>query len=229
MTIDITDGAPEPLGATLTDDGVNVAVFSANASAIEFCLFDAAGTERRVCLPARTGDVFHGHIGGLAAGALYGLRAHGPYDLANGHRFNPNKLLLDPYAIAIDRKFRLHTSMFAERDGQFDDTDSADAMPKAVLTRPGDFAAPKPLTPWPETIIYELHVRGFTMRHPDVPPALRGSFAGLGHPAAIDHLVRLGVTSVEVLPTAAWIEENVVRDVTMPHGGPSLRIMLHHF
>ena len=207
MTIDITDGAPEPLGATLTDDGVNVAVFSANASAIEFCLFDAAGTERRVCLPARTGDVFHGHIGGLAAGALYGLRAHGPYDLANGHRFNPNKLLLDPYAIAIDRKFRLHTSMFAERDGQFDDTDSADAMPKAVLTRPGDFAAPKPLTPWPETIIYELHVRGFTMRHPDVPPALRGSFAGLGHPAAIDHLVRLGVTSVEVLPTAAWIEE----------------------
>src|ERR1700710_1687941 len=141
MTNEITEGAPEPLGATLTDDGVNVTVFSANASAIEFCLFDAAGVERRFRLPARTGDVFHGHIAGITAGALYGLRAHGPYDPANGHRFNPNKLLLDPYAIVIDRKYQLDPSMFAERDGHFDDTDSAEAMPKAVITRPTDFAA----------------------------------------------------------------------------------------
>jgi glycogen debranching enzyme GlgX len=207
MTNEITEGAPEPLGATLIADGVNVAVFSANASAIEFCLFDDAGSERRFRLAARTGDVFHGHISGIAAGASYGLRAHGPYDPANGHRFNSNKLLIDPYATALDRKLHLHPSMFAERDGRFDDTDSADAMPKAVINRVTTFAAVKVLTPWPETVVYELHVRGFTMRHPDIPAELRGTFTGLGHPAAIDHLVRLGVTGVEVLPAAAWIEE----------------------
>ena len=122
MQDDRSEGMPEPLGVTPTGDGVNVAVFSAHASAIEFCLFDASGAEtRRVRLPGQTGDVSHGHIGAIPPTARYGLRAHGPYDPANGHRFNPSKLLLDPYAIAIDRKFRLHPSMFATRDGRFDD------------------------------------------------------------------------------------------------------------
>ncbi len=204
----VSAGSPEPLGVTATASGVNVAVFSAHARAIEFCLFDAAGAEiRRVRLPERSGDVFHAHIDGVAPGARYGLRAHGPYDPASGHRFNPCKLLLDPYAIAIDRRFRLHPSMFATRDGRLDDTDSAPAMPKAIIFPAQAHAPRKALVPWPQAILYELHVRGFTLRHPDIPAELRGRFAGLGHPAAIGHLTRLGVTSVEILPAAAWIEE----------------------
>ena len=204
----VTQGAPEPLGVTLWGSGVNVAVFSAHATAIEFCLFDAAGSEtRRVYLPERTGDVFHGHIDAVSSGARYGLRAYGPHDPANGHRFNPSKLLLDPYATAIDRKFRLNPSMFAIRDGQIDDTDSAAAMPKAIVVPPGVYSPGKAFVPWTNTILYELHVRGFTQRHPDVPAELRGRFAGLGHPAAIEHLTSLGITSVEILPAAAWIEE----------------------
>ncbi len=209
-----SESEPEPLGVTPSGDGVNVAVFSANASAIEFCLFDGDREVRRVRLRNRTGDVFHDHVPDVAIGARYGLRAHGPYHPAEGHRFNPAKLLLDPYAMAIDRPFELHASMFDYRAGSAadnlspDDTDSAPFMPKGIILGPrAARALSSPITPWSDTVLYELHVRGFTIAHPDIPPPLRGRFAALAHPAAIEHLLRLGVTTVEIMPAAAWIEE----------------------
>ena len=207
---EISGGSPEPLGVTLTQAGANVAVFSAHATRIELCLFDAAGIFEvlRIALPERTGDVFHGHVAGLAEDTRYGFRAHGPFEPSEGHRFNPAKLLMDPHAIAIDRPFRLHGSMFDRSEpGRPSTVDSARAMPKAVLLTPNGAGPARSFGPWSRDLIYELHVRGFTQLHPDVPAALRGSFAGLAHPAAIAHLTRLGVTAVEVLPPAAGIEE----------------------
>ncbi len=212
----VGEGSPEPLGVTLDERGANVAVFSAHAKAIEFCLFDASGQieVERVRLPSRTGDVFHGHFEGISAGQRYGLRAHGPYTPHDGHRFNPAKLLVDPYALALDRPFSLAPAMFGYRldatdaDLSFDVTDDAPSMPKAIAISPVVAeAGPATRRPWADTIIYELHVRGFTKTHPGVPEAIRGTFAGLAHPAAIEHLVKLGVTAVEVMPCAAWIDE----------------------
>ena len=203
-------GTPEQLGVCPDDDGVNVAVFSHNATAIEFCLYDDTGqTERaRLVLPARSGDIFHGHVSGVTPGMRYGLRAHGPWRPADGHLFNPSKLLLDPYALAIDRVPRLDATMFGQDDsGRMDDTDSGEAMPKAIVTRQPPPAPAVCLTAMADSVIYELHVRGFTMRHPGIPEALRGTFAGLAHPVAIAHLKALGVTAVEVMPPCAWIEE----------------------
>lgn len=211
MSSPVGAGSPEPLGVTPCDDGINVAVFSANASAIKLCLFDAAGEreEGRIELPERTGEIVHGFIPGVAVGARYGLRAYGAYDPASGHRFNPAKLLLDPYARALDRPFVLHPSLAgAGPDGGPDGQDSAPHMPKAIVT--GEIAPAKPLAPsiaWSRTVVYELHVRGYTKRHPRVPEPLRGTFAGLAHPAGIEHLLRLGITSVELLPVAAAIDE----------------------
>ena len=203
--------APEPLGVTPDGDGVNVAVFSANATAIEFCLFEGEREVRRVRLRDRMGDVFHDHIPDVPLGARYGLRAHGPFLPREGHRFNPAKLLIDPYARAIDRKCVLHPAMFGYRGDDplsLDDTDSAPFVPKGIVVAAGGApVAASPPTPWSGTVLYELHVRGFTMRHPGIPAPLRGRFAGLAHPAAVGHLVRLGVTAVEIMPAAAWIEE----------------------
>ena len=234
MTARLLPGSPGPLGATVVEGGVNFAVHSAHASAMEVCLFDAAGEREvaRITLKERTGDVFHGTVTGLAAGARYGLRAHGPYAPHEGHRFNAAKLLVDPYARALDRGFALHASQLGQtKDGHLDETDSAPFMPKAIVT-PGlaaweaEYAArydaardqardhtreraraPRPGRRFAESVIYEMHVRGFTMRHPDVPPAIRGTCAGLAHPAALEHLVKLGVTAVELLPVAAAIDE----------------------
>ncbi len=204
-------GSAEPLGVSLAPGGANVAVFSAHADAIELCLFDADGqTEReRVRLPARTGDVFHGFIPGVAAGDRYGLRAHGPYHPGQGHRFNPAKLLVDPYAKALDRKFVLDAAMFGETpDGARDPADSAPVVPKGIATVAARSAATdRPRVAWADTIVYELHIRGFTELHPDVPPAIRGTCAALAHPASIAHLERLGVTTVELMPLAAAIDE----------------------
>ena len=197
----------ERLGVTLVAGGADVAVFSAHAEAIEFCVFEGA-RETRTSLSARTGEVFHGHVPGVRPGALYGLRAHGPWAPGEGHRFNPSKLLLDPYAMALDRVPRFDLSMVGADDfGRMDDADSAAAMPRCVATASLPTVASHSLTPWAETVIYELHVRGFTMAHPDIPEAWRGTFRGLGHPASIGHLQRLGVTAVEILPPTAWMEE----------------------
>ena len=205
-------GSPEPLGVTLVQGGANVAVYSAHAAAIDVCLFDAAGAieRERIALPGRTGDVFHGFVAGVAAGDRYGLRAHGADDVPGGHRFNPAKLLVDPYARALDRPFALHAAMFgAGADGATrDDTDSAPFVPKGIATGPvTPVVAQRPRVPWGRTILYELHVRGFTRMHPDIPEPIRGTCAGLAHPAAIAHLARLGITTVELLPVAAAVDE----------------------
>ena len=205
-------GQAEPLGLTLVRGGANVAVYSAHASAIELCLFDAAGQaeSERITLPERTGDVFHGFVAGIGAGTRYGLRAHGPYDPRNGQRFNAAKLLVDPYATALDRPFSLHPALFGELpDGVTrNDADSAPFVPKGIARLP--FEAPAttgPRVPWADTIIYELHVRGFTRLLAAVPDAARGTCTGLAHPAAIAHLTRLGITTVELMPIAAAIDE----------------------
>jgi glycogen debranching enzyme GlgX/4-alpha-glucanotransferase len=211
----VKEGSPEPLGVTLDVQGANVAVFSAHASAIELCLFDASGqTEiERIPLPFRTGAVFHAHVAGMAPGQRYGLRAHGPYAPGEGHRFNPHKLLTDPYALALDRAFSLHPSMFGFRRGgndadlTFDDADSGPFAPKAIAVRPPSKGAGRIRTPWSDTVIYELHARGMTMALPDIPAAVRGTFAALACPAVLEHLASLGVTTLEIMPAAAWIDE----------------------
>ena len=216
MTKRVSEGSPEPLGLTLDARGANVAVFSAHASAIDLCLFDSRGQNEieRLRLPCRTGDVFHGHFAGIGAGQRYGLRAHGRYAPSEGHRFNPAKLLADPYAVALDRPFSYSPVLLDYQPGgpstdlRLDPTDSAPFMPKAIASAPLQAKRPPPARKaWAETSIYELHVRGFTKSHPGVPEAIRGTFAGLAHPAALDHLVRLGITAIEIMPAAAWIDE----------------------
>jgi glycogen operon protein len=192
------------LGVTIGADGANVAVYSTQAEAIDFCLFDESGDKElaRIALPARTGDIRHGFIPGVKGGARYGLRAHGEFAPERGRRYDPSKLLADPYAFALDRAFKLHSSMF-ERGA-----DSAAFSPKCVAgaEAPGGEPARQSI-PWSRTIIYELNLRGFTRLHPDVPEAQRGTFAGLAHPSAVGHLVKLGVTSVEIMPAHAFVDE----------------------
>src|SRR5262252_155986 len=204
--------APEPLGLTLIAGGANVAVYSRDATAIELCLFDAGGASEvaRVRLPERTGDVFHGFVPGIAAGTRYGLRAHGPWDPRAGHRFNPAKLLVDPYTRALDRRFVYDPILSGATVDPLiaDSRDSAALVPKAIAhAAPMAASTARPRVAWSDTIIYELHVRGFTRTHFDIPEALRGTCAGLAHPAAIAHLVRLGVTTVELMPIATTIDE----------------------
>ena len=205
-------GSPEPLGVTPERDGVNVAVVSAHATAIELCRFDQDGQREieRIALPERTGDVLHGFVAGVARGDRYGLRAHGPYDPRAGHRFNAAKLLVDPYARALDRAFAYDPALSGGGDdrGTRDDTDSGPFVPKGIVTPPAmRLVSPRPRIPWADTIVYELHVRGFTRSHPDVPAALRGTCAGLAHPSALAHLTGLGITTVELMPIAAAIDE----------------------
>jgi glycogen operon protein len=205
MPSEISRGWPEPLGATLDETGANFAYPAPGATAISICLFDAQGRETiRLPLPGRTGDVHHGHIAGLADGAKYGLRVEGPWKPSRGHRFNPHKLLVDPWARRLDRAFALHPAQFDTGEA-LDDTDSAAYLPKAILDRP----LPPILgrAPRGPQVIYELHVKGFSALNPDVPPDQRGTFAGLGHAASVEYLRALGVTAVELLPAAAWIEE----------------------
>lgn len=207
----IGPGRPEPLGLTLEAGGANVAVVSAHATTVELCLFDGGGEREseRIALPERTGDVFHGFVGGLAEGQRYGLRVHGPWDPRAGHRFNPAKLLIEPYALALDRPCRLHPSMFGFVRGtdRADGADSAPFMPKAILTRPEPAPRWAGAPAFADTILSEVHVRGFTKRHPGVPEAQRGTFAGLASPAALAHFDALGITTVELMPAAAWTDE----------------------
>ena len=217
MTRRVASGTAEPLGVAPVDGGINVAVFSANATGIDICLFDDSGTIQieRIALPARTDGVFHAHISDVGVGTRYGLRAHGPYAPEQGHRFNAAKLLIDPHALALDSRFSLDASQlgFAQGDPYsaqgLDQTDSAAFVPKAIVTDALSLrrAASHVRVPWSETIVYEMHVRGFTKQHPDIPQSLQGTFAALAEPAALDHLRRLGITTVELMPSAAWIDE----------------------
>jgi isoamylase len=211
------DGAPYPIGTTWDGRGLNVAVFSEAAERVELCLFDGLGRETdRLALPHRTGDVWHGHVTGVAPGQRYGLRVHGAYDPGRGLRFNPAKLLFDPYARAVGRDLVRDEALFGYdpsdpgMDLSLSATDSAPFAPLGAVIDPafawgGDRPVRRPLE---DSVIYELHVKGFTQRHPDIPPDLRGTFAGLAHPAAIDYLVRLGVNAVELLPVQYRVSED---------------------
>ncbi|MFB4421843.1 glycogen debranching protein GlgX [Streptomyces sp. QL37] len=217
-------GAPMPLGARyrVGPDGVagtNFALWAGGAEAVELCLFDERGTETRLPLTELTHEIWHGFVPGVGAGQRYGYRVHGRWDPWTGARWNAAKLLLDPYARAVDGSFTLPPEVYGHvrdwpeqhvADTVRDDRDSAPYVPKAVVVHDDDDWAEdrRPKTPWADTVIYELHVRGFTELHPDIPPELRGTYAGLAHPAAIGHLRRLGVTAVELLPVHQFAHED---------------------
>jgi isoamylase len=201
------------LGARPIDGGVNFAIFSAHAEAVELCLFDADGVEevQRLPLPGSVRDVWHGFLPGAGPGLHYGYRVHGPYAPHLGHRFNPNKLLLDPYARMLHGSLREDPCLYGYRDpdsdGEPDPRDSAACMPRAVVMAPLSAVARGPITPWAETCLYEMHLKGFTQRHPAVPEVERGTVAGLACDAVVDYLKALGVTAIELLPVHAFTSE----------------------
>ena len=215
-------GRPYPLGATWDGEGVNFSIFSEHAHKVELCLFDASGRRElyRIPLPEQTDQVWHGYLPEARPGLLYGYRVHGPYEPANGLRFNPNKLLLDPYAKQIHGTLKWSDAHFGYRIGgkqedlSFDRRDSAAGMPKSMVIDPaftwGSDRAPH--IPWHESVIYEAHVKGFTMRHSEVPTALRGTYAGLATAPVIDYLKRLGVTAVELMPVHYFIDDRLLVD-----------------
>jgi glycogen operon protein len=213
MAIEIWPGQPRPLGARYDGAGTNFSLFSSVAERVELCFFDDGGAEQRIELRERTADCWHGYLPGVAPGRRYGFRVYGPWSPQEGHRCNPAKLLLDPYAQAIEGGVRWGPAVFghslAAPDGPPDPGDSAAAMPKSVVVNPffdwGDDRFPR--TPAHETVLYEAHVRGLTARHPDVPEALRGRYAGLGHPAIVEHLTRLGVTAIELMPVHQFVHD----------------------
>ena len=210
-------GLPYPFGASWDGMGVNFAVFSQHATRMQLCLFDAAGRREaaRLDLPEKSVDVWHGYLPQAQPGLVYGFRAHGPYEPHNGHRFNPHKLLLDPYARKLVGNLRWTDAVFGYRvhspraDLSFDRRDSAPAMVKAAVTEDGFHWGDdrRPNTPWENTVIYETHVRGMTKLLRHVPEPERGTFAGLAHPFVIEHLKRLGVTAVELMPVHAFLQD----------------------
>ncbi|MFJ3169823.1 glycogen debranching protein GlgX [Streptomyces roseus] len=217
-------GSSHPLGARYRTGpdgrtGTNFALWAQGAEAVEVCLFDAEGAETRCALTELTHEIWHGFLPGVRPGQRYGFRVHGRWDPWTGARFNPAKLLLDPYARAVDGDFTLPPEVYGHvrdwpqqyiADTVRDDRDSAPHVPKGVVVHDDDDWADdvRPKTPWADSVIYELHVRGFTMRHPGVPEELRGTYAGLAHPAAVEHLVKLGVTAVELLPVHQFAHED---------------------
>ncbi|GBQ93946.1 glycogen debranching protein GlgX [Asaia krungthepensis] len=216
----LKEGSPAGRGAVYDGTGVNFAVFSANAEAVEICLFDQNGEREtdRIRLPEYTDQVFHGWVPDLRPGQLYGYRVHGPYTPDEGHRFNPNKLLLDPYAREHFGEIEWNPALFgyqlghADKDLSFDERDSAPFMPKCVITDPAAQHLQPLGTPWSETVVYETHVRGYTLNHPRVPRRLRGTYAGLANRHVIEHLKSLGVTTIELLPIQSFVADEYLVD-----------------
>ena len=214
----VREGRPFPLGATWDGLGVNFALFSAHATKVELCLFDIEGrTElERVELPEYTDEVWHGYLPGARPGTTYGYRVHGPFAPEEGHRFNPNKLLIDPYAKQLVGTLQWGPELFSykfdspDKDLSFDDRDSAALVPKCRVIDPAFTWGNerRPSVPWEQTIFYEMHVRGFTMRHHRIAEELRGTFAGLADPNVISYLKQLGITSAELLPIHAYIDDD---------------------
>ncbi len=212
----IQEGRPFPQGATWNGLGVNFSLFSANATKVELCLFDDSGETElaRVALPEYTNEIWHGFLPDARPGTVYGYRVHGPYDPENGHRFNPNKLVLDPYAKAVIGQITWAPEVFGyilgQEDTTFDERDSAKFMVKGRVIDPaftwGDDRAPR--VPWDQTVIYETHVKGYTKLHPDVPEELRGTFRGLATPEVVRYIRDLGVTTVELLPIHMFADDS---------------------
>ncbi|MFT3710058.1 MAG: glycogen debranching protein GlgX [Archangium sp.] len=214
-SFDVWPGVPYPLGATADREGVNFALASAHATAVELCIFDSEDPLKQLArLPLRdhTNHVFHGYVPGLKPGALYGFRVHGPWSPREGQRFNPQKLVVDPYARAFAGVADWKAPLLGHQKGapdRPDENDSAHGVPKSVVIA-DDFdwrGDERPEVIWRKAVVYETHVKGFTMKHPQVPEVLRGTYAGLAHPAVIEHLLQLGVTSVQLLPVHACSPE----------------------
>jgi glycogen operon protein len=208
----ISRGRPYPLGATYDGIGTNFSLFSEQAERVEVCLFDDRGSETRYELPDETAHVHHGYINLVGPGHRYGFRVYGPWRPSEGLRCNPNKLLLDPYSKAVDGALRWGRGVFGHQladDSRVSNLDSASSMPKSVVVSPffdwGNDRPPE--TPWHKTVVYELHVKGFTAQHPAVPTEQRGTYAGLATPEVIDHLLSLGVTAVELQPVHQFVNE----------------------
>src|SRR5438105_3721627 len=209
-------GHPYPLGATWDGEGVNFSIFSEHATGAQLCLFDHPDDAKptvEIDLHERTDMIWHCYLPDVRGGQLYGWRIDGPYDPEQGHRFNPNKLLVDPYAKALSGPVQWSDGLYGytigdpAEDRSFDDRDSAGDMPKCIVIPP-EFTwgeDRKPGTPWNRTVIYECHVRGMTMRHPQVPDDLRGTYLGLASDPIIDHLLSLGVTAVELMPVHQFV------------------------
>ena len=212
----VREGRPFPQGATFDGKGTNFALFSAHATRVDLCLFDDAGNEERIELPEYTNEVWHGYLPDVKPGQRYGYRVHGPYAPAEGHRFNHHKLLLDPYAREIEGDLTWSDELYGytighpDADLSFDERDSAPFMPKAVVVH-DDYDwedDQRLLAAWNQTLVYETHVRGYTMRHPEVAEAVRGTCAGLAHDAVLDYIKGLGVTAVELLPVQAYLDDS---------------------
>jgi glycogen operon protein len=214
----IGPGRPWPMGASFDGDGVNFAVFSAHAEKVELCLFSPDGRKELCRLPLREryGDVWHIHVGGVVPNTLYGYRVHGPYQPEAGHRFNPAKLLIDPYARKLSGRLKWSDALMGYKVGSsrgdlsIDTRDSAFAVPKSVVALESNFNwgnDVSPAVPLDRTVIYEAHVKGLTALHPEVEPGLRGTFLGLASDAVLDHLVKLGITTIELLPVQAFLDD----------------------
>ncbi|MEU0601751.1 glycogen debranching protein GlgX [Streptomyces sp. NPDC006393] len=213
VPVPVWSGYPYPLGAAYDGEGTNFALFSEVAEHVELVLVDEAGTHRHVPLTEADGFVWHGYLPGVGPGQRYGYRVHGPWHPAAGHRCNPRKLLLDPYARAVDGQIDNHPSLYERAPHGPDPADSAGHTMLGVVTDPafdwGDDRPPR--RAYSDTVIYEAHVRGLTRTHPDVPPELRGTYAGLAHPAVIEHLTSLGVTAVELMPVHQFVHDGVLQ------------------
>ncbi len=211
-------GQPYPLGAVFDGSGTNFSLFSEIAQRVELCLFDREGTEECIDLPEVTGYCWHGYLPGIEPGRRYGFRVHGPWEPARGHRCNPSKLLLDPYAKAIDGQVQWNEAVFPylfdRGPWTLNDSNSAPFVPKGVVHQPHfDWSGDRRLQlPWYETVIYETHVKGITARHPEIPEELRGTYAGLAQAAVIDYLQRLGITAIELMPVHFFIHDKHLVD-----------------
>ncbi len=217
----IQEGLPYPLGATWDGLGVNFALFSAHATKVELCLFDDAGEREieRIALPEYTDEIWHGYLPDARPGTVYGYRVHGPYEPKAGHRFNPNKLLIDPYAKGLVGSITWNPALFGYRmetgdDLTFDERDSAPYTRRSRVIDPAFTWGrhQKPRVPWEKTIVYEAHVKGLTKLHPRVPEKLRGTYAGLGNPDVLDYIKSLGVTSVELLPVHSFVQDDYLQE-----------------
>ena len=240
----VTEGSPYPIGATPCEAGVNFSIFSAHAEKVELCLFDESGLVEiiRISMTGFTDQIWHCFVENVDEGQLYGYRVYGPYEPERGHRFNPHKLLIDPYAKKISGAFRWSTALYgydmdsSQKDLAIDTCDNAKFVPKGVVigsTSLEDFSLNshyKPLIPWPDTILYETHVRGFTQLNLALPIRDRGTFKGLAHPKVIEYIKSLGVTSVELLPVHGFIDEHflVAKGLSNYWGYNSLHFFMPH-